>query len=105
MMKRNYLLLSMLAGLLVVSSCKRDFIYGDITPNTDRVIVEFADGKNPHNVSMNFASSIVAVDVAEIQFMVRSAVNTKATVKVVGDPTIVTDYNNANGTSYSTVPG
>ena len=105
MMKRNYLLLSILAGLLVVSSCKRDFIYGDITPNTDRVIVEFVDAKNAHNVSMNFASTVVTVDVADVQFMVRSAVKANATVKVVGDPAIVAAYNTENGTSYTAVPG
>jgi Domain of unknown function (DUF1735) len=105
MMKRNYLLLSMLAGLLVVSSCKRDFIYGDITPNTDRVIVEFLDAKNVHSVAMNYASGVITVDVADVEFMVRSAVKSNATVKIVGDPTVVTDYNTANGTSYTPVPG
>jgi hypothetical protein len=105
MMKRYYLLLSLAAGLSVISSCRRDYIYGDITPNTDRVIVEFFDGKNAKDVAMDYATGVIKVDVAQLQFMVRSTVNSNATVKVVGDPTIVSDYNTANGTSYTPVPG
>ncbi len=104
-MKKNYLLLSMLAGILVISSCRRDFIYGDITPNTDRVIVEFVDAKNAKSVAMNYATGVITVDVADIQFMLRSVVKGSATVKVIGDPTVVTAYNTANGTTYNAVPG
>ncbi len=104
-MKRYYLLLSLVGCLSVITSCRRDYIYGDITPNTDRVIVEFYDGKNAQDVAMDYASGVISVDVAELQFMVRSAVNGNATVKVVGDPSIVSDYNTANGTNYTAVPG
>jgi Domain of unknown function (DUF1735) len=104
MMKRNCLLLSMLAGLLIISSCKRDFIYGDITPNTDRVIVEFADAKTVHSISLDYASSIITFDVADLQFMVRSVVNKDVTVNIVSSPDIVADYNTANGTNYTFVP-
>jgi hypothetical protein len=103
-MKRNYLLLSMLAGLLVVSSCRRDFVYGDITPNTDRVIVEFAEAKNVHSIAVDYAPGTVTIDVADLQFMIRSAVQSDALVKIRANPDIVNAYNTANGTSYSSVP-
>ena len=104
MMKRNYLLLSILAGVVIVSSCRRDYIYGDITPNTERVIVEFADAKQAHNVAMNYATGLITVDVADLQFMIRSKVTSNATVKVLPSTAIVTNYNTANGTSYTPVP-
>jgi hypothetical protein len=95
----------LLAGVVMISSCRRDFVYGDITPNTERVIVEFLDAKNAKNVAMNFTTGVTAVEVADLQFMVRSSVNNSATVKVIGDPTVVSEYNAANGTSYQAVPG
>jgi hypothetical protein len=105
MMKRNYLSLSwLLAGLLLVSSCKRDFIYGDITPNTERVIVEYADAKDAHNVAMDYATGEILVDVADLQFMIRSVVKKDVTVSVMSNADIVVDYNAVNGTSYTTVP-
>ena len=104
MMKRNYFLFPLIAGLLLVSSCKRDFVYGDITPNTDRVIVEFADAKNVHSLAIDFTPGTVVVDVADLQFMLRSAVQTDALVKVRANPDIVIAYNNDNGTNYTSVP-
>jgi hypothetical protein len=105
MMKRNYLLLScLLTGLLIVSSCKRDFIYGDITPNTDRIIVEFTNAKQPHSIAMDYTSGTITVDVAELEFMVRSTVKNDETVKIKSNSDIVNAYNSANGTSYSSVP-
>lgn len=105
MMKRNYLLLSWLfASLLVVSSCKRDFIYGDIHPNTDRIIVEFTDAKDAHSIAMDYTASAITVDVADLQFMVRSSVTKDETVKIRSNSDIVNDYNAENGTTYSSVP-
>lgn len=105
MMKRNYLLfVSLLAGALALSSCKRDYIYGNITPNTDRVIVEFTDTKEAHNIAMDYSSSSITVDVAQLEFMVRSTVSSDATVKIKSNADVVDDYNTANGTSYSSVP-
>jgi hypothetical protein len=105
MMKRNYLSLScLLAGLLIISSCKRDTIYGDITPNTDRVIVEFFDAKNVHSVAIDYVPGVVTVDMADLEFMVRSVVKNDVTVKITSSAAIVNDYNTANGTSYTSVP-
>src|SRR5215510_1148193 len=104
MMKRNYLLLSGLFAALLISSCKRDYIYGDITPNTDRVIVEFTDAKEPHNIVMDYSSNTITVDVADLQFMVRSKVTQDATVNIRSNSDIVNDYNSANGTSFTSVP-
>ena len=105
MMKRNYLSLScLLAGLLIISSCKRDTIYGDITPNTDRVIVEFADAKNVHSVSTDYSTNVVTVDMADLEFMVRSVVKSNVTVNLLPSSVVVNDYNTANGTSYTPLP-
>jgi hypothetical protein len=97
-------LLSLVAGLLVISSCRRDYVYGVITPNTERVIVEFADAKNVHSLAMDYTLNVVTVDVADLQFMVRSAVKSDVTAKIVSNSDIVDDYNAANGTNYTSVP-
>ena len=104
MMKRNYLLLSLIAGLLMLSSCRRDFIYGDITPNTDRVIVEFANAKNIHSIAIDYTTGTITVDVADLQFMLRSSVQSDVLVKIRSNSDIVNAYNTANGTTYSSVP-
>jgi Domain of unknown function (DUF1735) len=105
MMKRNYLSLSwLLAGLLLVSSCKRDFIYGDITPNTERVIVEYADAHNAQNVAMDYSPGVITVDIADLQFMVRSVVKKDVTVSIIPNADVVVDYNADNGTNYTSVP-
>ena len=103
-MKRNYLLLALVAGLLVVSSCHRDSIYGDITPNTDRIIVEFTDTKEPVNVALEYNTNTVTFDVTDLQFMVRSKVQSDVNVSIGANNAIVTDFNNENGTSYDAVP-
>ncbi|MFI5128513.1 MAG: DUF1735 domain-containing protein [Chitinophagales bacterium] len=103
MMKRNYLFAVLLAGLAVVS-CKRDYVYGDITPNTERVIVEFIDANNPHSIALDYSTNTVTFDVEDVRFMVRSAVNENVTVSLAASPDIVADYNAENGTNYSAVP-
>ena len=103
-MKRNYLLFPILAGLLVISSCRRDFVYGDITPNTDRVIVEFVDAKNVHSIALDYTNSAITFDVEDIRFMVRSVVKQDVTVSLASSPAIVAAYNAANGTAYNAVP-
>ncbi len=105
MMKRNYLLLvSFFAGILLFSSCRRDFIYGDITPNTDRIIVEFVDAAEGHNIALDYTSNTVTFDAADIRFMVRSVVKSDVNVNIRSSTDIVVDYNAENGTSYTPVP-
>lgn len=96
--------MSLLAGLLVASSCRRDYIYGDITPNTDRIIVEFTDAKDPVNAGLTYTTNPVTFDVTDLRFMVRSAVQSDVKVSIGANNSIVTDYNAANGTDYLPVP-
>jgi len=103
-MKRNYLLLSLVAGVLLVSSCHRDTIYGDITPNTDRVIVEFTNTKDPVNAALDYTNNTVTFDVTDIQFMIRSKVQSDVNVTIGANNAIVDDFNNENGTSFDPVP-
>jgi hypothetical protein len=105
MIKRNYLsLLGLLAGILFISSCKRDDVFGDIDPNTDRIIVEFVDAQNVQSVAMDYSTDVIDVDLAEIRFMVRSYVTNEVTVRVTSSADVVNDYNNDNGTNYTPVP-
>jgi Domain of unknown function (DUF1735)/Domain of unknown function (DUF4361) len=96
----------LLAGMIFISSCKEDFIHGDIIPNTDRVIVEFTNAESNNNsVSMEYSSDWVTIDLTELQFNTRSKVNNAVRVKFVTSPTVVADYNSANGTNYVSPPG
>ena len=96
----------LLAGMIFISSCKEDFIHGDILPNTDRVIVEFTNAQgNNNSVSMEYSSDWVTIDLTDLQFNSRSKVNNVIRVKFVTSPTVVADYNSANGTNYISPPG
>jgi hypothetical protein len=53
---------------------------------------------------MNFSNSVITLEVADIQFMMRSAVKGNATVKIEGDADYVDQYNDDNGTSYTPLP-
>ena len=104
-MNRNYIsLLWLLAGILFISSCKQDQIFGDIDPNTDRIIIEFADAKNLQSVAMDYSTDVIEVDLAEIRFMGRSYVTNNVTARVTSSADVVNDYNNDNGTNYTPVP-
>jgi hypothetical protein len=100
---KSFLLASLSMGILL-SSCKRDYVYGDITPNTDRVIVEFFNAKADHSFAIDYSDAPTTVDVAEVEFMVRSVVKSDALVKIRASADIVNAYNTANGTSYGSVP-
>jgi uncharacterized protein DUF1735 len=103
-MKRNYLLISLAGAASLFASCHRDYIYGDITPNTDRIIVEFTDTKNPVNVALEYSNNTVTFDVTDLRFMVRSKVESNVNVSIGANNNIVSEYNTANGTNYSPVP-
>ncbi|HEX7846437.1 MAG TPA: DUF1735 domain-containing protein [Chitinophagaceae bacterium] len=95
-----------LAGLLFVASCKKDTIFGDIAPNTDRPIAEFADGKTGGSVAMDFTTNEVEIDLTELRLFIRSKVEADKDVKVKFSPNsaIVADFNAANGTSFTSMP-
>jgi len=75
------------------------------TPNTDRIIVEFNRCKTTaQQLRWIIHRGSITVDVAQVEFMVRSTVKNDETVKIKSNSDIVNDYNDANGTSYSSVP-
>jgi hypothetical protein len=89
---------------LFFSSCKRDLVFGDITVNTERPIIEFSEPHGFISLAMDYTSSQVTVDITDIRFMIRSAVKAGATAKIAITSGVVTDYNAENGTSYTAVP-
>ncbi len=89
---------------LILASCKKDYVYGDIEPNTERMIVEFKDAATAKNVSMDFSSAVINLSVADIRFMARSYVQGNAVVKISADPDYVEQYNTDNGTAYDPLP-
>ncbi|HEY6502985.1 MAG TPA: DUF1735 domain-containing protein [Chitinophagaceae bacterium] len=94
----------LLVAALLLSSCKKNIIYGDAAINTFRPIVEFSETSGFTSVAMDYTSNLVTVDITDIRFMIRSDVQNNATVKITISPSVVSDYNNENGTSYVMVP-
>jgi len=101
MINRKFITFIMTAVVsLLITSCKQDNVFGDIEPNTERVVVEFADASEARNVSMNYSNDVITLDIAQLRFMSRSYVKEGSTVKIIADPSIVDAYNDDNGTSY-----
>lgn len=94
----------LLVGMTFLSSCKRDTIFGDVTPNTDRAIAEFSEAKNGESIAMEFSNDFVTIDVTELRLFIRSYAPNAVKVKLVSLPAIVGDYNTDNGTSYLPFP-
>ncbi len=94
------------ASLLLVVSCKKRDVFGDVELNTDRVIAEFTEGKFGGSVAMDYSTNEVEVDLTEIRLFVRSIVEAGREVKVkfLPDPTAVSDFNAGNGTNYTPMP-
>lgn len=97
-----------LAGLLMLtlSSCFKDKYAVDYVDNTDRTIVEFADGANEINaINLDFSATAVNVSNIKIRVVPRSKPLSKdITVRLVLQPALIADYNTANGTSYTPLP-
>ena len=94
----------LIAGMVSFLSCKKDTVFGDITPNTDRVIIEFTDSKTGGLASVDYATSSVEVDLTQIRLFPRSVVKGDVKVKFIVNPTVVADFNTENGTNYISVP-
>jgi len=88
------------------TACKRDSVFGDITPNTKRPIVEFSDGKTGGAVAWDFTTNEIEVDLTEVRLFIRSEVegNGQVKAKFLPDASLVADYNAENGTSYTALP-
>jgi len=94
----------LIAVAINFSSCKKDFIYGDIVPNTDRPMVEFTDSKSSGTLSLSYGTTWVDTGLTEIRFNPRSAVSQDAVVQFRLNNTIISDYNTANGTAFAPLP-
>ena len=103
---RNKLIGISLVVLAMVSfaACKKDYIYGDITPNTDRVMVEFTDSKNNGQLSLSYGTQMISTTLTELRFNPRSSVSQDAQVKYTLKNSLIADYNSANGTGFQALP-
>ena len=92
--------------LLVICffSCKHSDVFGDIQPNTSRVLAEFTEARNGATVVQEATANTVEFDLTELRIDPRSELVGQAKVKVIVNPIVVTEYNAANGTSYTPVP-
>lgn len=89
----------------LLTACFKDKYKIEVADNTSRVIVEFAHGaKDINQINLNFATT--PVDVADVILRVdpRSVQDKDVTVKFTLNPTIIANYNSANGTSYISLP-
>jgi len=97
-------ILSLLMMAVAITGCKRDQVFGDIDVNTERQIIEFSDPHGFKSIAVDYQTDLIDLDVTDVRFMIRSYVESNATARVIIDPGIVYDYNDANGTNYAVVP-
>ena len=93
-------LLPLLFLLVAFSSCKREDVFGGIDSNTDRVMAEFTDARTGTYITREFSSQTAVVDLTELRLEPRTVTDHETKVKVIVNPTVVSDYNAANGTAY-----
>jgi hypothetical protein len=104
---KTIVLASCILLVLGFSSCFKDKYAVDFEDNTDRLIVEFAQGSTGTelvNLNLDFVAGLVDTNLIEIRMNPRSKRTGDVRVKVVVNNTLVSDYNNANGTSYTAIP-
>lgn len=103
---RKLLSFTLIAITFLFSSCLKEKYDLGITDNTSRVLTEFTNGgaETLNSLSLDFGSGLVDVDVTEIRILPRSDARKDVQVKIVLNPTLVADYNTANGTSYEMPP-
>ena len=103
--KINALFLLFFSVLLVIS-CKKQDVFGDVELNTNRVIAEFTEGKIGGSVAMDYTTNEVEIDLTEVRLFIRSIVESgrEVNVKFLPDPTAVSDFNAENGTNYTPLP-
>lgn len=96
----------LIAGMVLLFSCDKDFVQNEIEPNTTRVIVEFTESSTGSAVAAGFSDEFEVITVTPIRINTRSIVtgNQTVKVKVIPSPTVVADYNSANGTAYESLP-
>jgi hypothetical protein len=89
---------------ILLAACKRDQVFGDISPNTTRPIVEFSVPHGFTSIAMDYSDNTIEVDITDIRFMIRSETQQNATAKIIINSALVSEYNTNNGTSYTAVP-
>lgn len=97
-------LFSLLIMIVLISSCKKPLVFGEVAVNTERPIVEFSDPHGFKSISMDYFSGLVTLDITDIRFMIRSVTKQEATAKIALSTTAVNSYNVENGTNYTPVP-
>lgn len=95
---------SLLFVIVALASCKRDDVFGDVDINTERSIVEFSDPHGFKSIAIDYSTELMDLELTEVRFMIRSFVESNATVRVIVNPGVVYDYNDANGTNFAAVP-
>ena len=90
--------------LFIGVSCTRSQVFGEIEPNTDRVVVEFKDARTGTTVSRDFSNNPLEVELTELRLDPRALTDHDTKVKVIVNSVIVTEYNAANGTDFKAVP-
>ena len=108
LLKRNIpFVFLLLASLVLIVSCKKRDVFGDVELNTDRIIAEFTEGKFGGSIAMEYSTNEVEIDLTEVRLYIRSIVEEgrEVNVKFLPDATAVSDFNAANGTNYTPLPG
>jgi hypothetical protein len=103
-MKNGLLCLFASSFLSLLFSCKRHDVFGDIEPNTSRVMAEFTDAATGSYVTRDFSPQPTEVTLTELRLSPRAVTNHDTRVKVIVNPVVVSEYNAANGTSYIPAP-
>jgi hypothetical protein len=84
----------------VLFSCKKE----DNNYNTDRVIAEFTDAAAGGAISLDYSTTELELDLAEVRLFMRSWAKKDVVVKIQDNAAAVGDYNTENGTSYLPYP-
>jgi Domain of unknown function (DUF1735) len=102
-MKQLILILS--AMVVLLPSCIKDKYNTEPDFNTERLVTEFAEGREEITVlGLDAAPVTQTIDLAGIRAVSRSQFTGSYTVKLVPNNTLVADYNTNNGTSYTPAP-
>jgi hypothetical protein len=101
-MKKYYLYgRALFAGLVLLSlGCQRSQVFGDVEPNTTRVVAEFTDARTGTSVTRDFAGDFIDVDLTELRLSPRTVTDHDTKVKIALKPGLLSDYNIENGTNY-----
>lgn len=103
-MKKRLLVQLPFALAVLTFSCKQTDVFGDIEPNTDRVMAEFTDARTGSAASSDFTTETREIDLTELRLEPRTVTDHSTTVKIIANAVVVSDYNSANGTAYTVPP-